>query len=123
MAPERLGRTVLVVEDDEAARRQLAELLGQQGYGVLTAAHGEEALRRLRSDPAPDVMLLDMLMPILDGWHLLERLRQEGPAVPVIVTTGTILTREWAESHGCHGFVHKPIEPDALLQEIRRCLG
>ena len=44
-------------------------------------------------------------------------------AIPIIVVTGTILTLEWARSHGCAGFVHKPIEPGALLDEIRRCLG
>jgi CheY-like chemotaxis protein len=64
-------------------------------------------------------------MPVLDGWHFLERLRKPPAATgpPIIVTTGSNLTREWAESHGCAGFVRKPIQETALLAEVRRCLG
>jgi CheY-like chemotaxis protein len=66
-----------------------------------------------------------MLLPVLDGWHVLKRLRDEGgrPTVPVVVVTGTILTREWAEQSGCAGFVKKPIDHDALLAEVTRCVG
>ena len=116
---------VLVVEDNDTAREELAVVLQRQGYGVLLAANGVEALDLLRAGPRPDLILLDMLMPVLDGWHLLEQLQEGGPQqpVPVIITTGTILTREWAESHGCQGFLRKPIETGPLLEEVRRCLG
>jgi CheY-like chemotaxis protein len=88
------------------------------------AANGEEALRLLAAGPAPDLILLDMLMPVLDGWHFLERLRQEATRPPVVVTTAAgVLSREWAEAHGCAGFVRKPVETDELLAEVRRCLG
>jgi CheY-like chemotaxis protein len=65
-----------------------------------------------------------MLMPVLDGWHFLERLRQEDARPPVVVTTAaSILGRDWAEAHGCAGFVRKPVEAEELLEEVRRCLG
>ena len=66
-----------------------------------------------------------MLMPVLDGWSFLQQIRRRVPpsTIPIIVTTGTILTPEWASDHGCQGFVRKPIEPDALIAEIRRCLS
>ena len=120
-----MSGTVLVVEDNDATCEVLALLLGREGYGVVLTANGEDALHHLRAGPRPDLILLDMLMPVLDGWHFLERLRREGPEppVPVLITTGTILTRQWAEDHGCCGFVRKPIEPQALLEEVRRCLG
>jgi CheY-like chemotaxis protein len=72
------------------------------------------------------VILLDMLMPILDGWHFLERLRAESPTppIPIILTTMlTILGDEWAEAHGCAGIIRKPIDPDEMLVEIHRCLA
>jgi CheY-like chemotaxis protein len=116
--------TLLVVEDDDDSRLALAAVLRQHGYGVVPAANGEEGLRALRSGPTPDLILLDMLMPGLDGWGFLGQLQQAGAQVPVLVTTGTeALTPEWAEAHGCAGLVRKPVEPDELLAEVRRCLG
>lgn len=106
-------------------RGDLCRILQQEGYGVTLAANGQEALIRLRSGPRPDLILLDMLMPVLDGWHFLEKFQKEGPTppVPVLVTTGTNLTSEWAESKGCQGFLRKPVSPESLLAEVRRCLA
>jgi len=116
---------VLVVEDNEEARKGLAVLLQGEGYGIVQARNGEEALDLLKEEPRPDCILLDMLMPVLDGWHFLGRLKKQPPhpPVPVIIMTGTILTHEWAEANGCQGFVHKPIETEPLLAEVRRCLA
>ncbi len=119
------GKTLLVVEDDAATREGLALILEREGYALVLAAHGQEALARLLAGPSPDLILLDMLMPVLDGWHFLRRMRLEGPrpAVPVVILTATILTREWAKDHGCQGFLHKPFAVEPLLEEVRRCLG
>jgi CheY-like chemotaxis protein len=58
-------------------------------------------------------------MPVLDGWHFLEQLKAKHiPPIPIIVVTATVLTREWAEDHGCRGFLPKPIEPLAMLEEM-----
>jgi CheY-like chemotaxis protein len=117
-------RTILVVEDNDVSREGLAVVLRRAGYRVVPAANGEEALRLLRDGPPPDLILLDMLMPVLDGWHFLNRLREGGPHPPVIVGTGTgVLSREWASDHGCAGFLRKPIKTEELLDEVRRCLG
>jgi CheY-like chemotaxis protein len=117
--------TILVVEDDAATRGWMDATLRGQGYNVVTATDGREAMDRLRADPAPDLILLDMLLPVLDGWHLLGQVRGllGGRSVPIIVVTGTILTREWAEQHGCAGFLRKPCDEAALLGEVGRCLG
>jgi CheY-like chemotaxis protein len=117
------GKRILVVEDNEVSREGLAVLLGREGHEVTLACHGMEAFSRLRSGPRPDLILFDMLLPVLDGWQFLARLPREVPGPPgVVIMTGSNLTREWAESHGCHGFVRKPIETEALLEEVRRCL-
>jgi two-component system response regulator MprA len=116
---------LLIVEDNDVAREGLAVVLRREGYRVVPTANGEQALQQLRGGPRPDLILLDMLMPVLDGWHFLSRLGREGPQppVPVIIVTSTNLTREWADDHGCHGFVRKPVETERLLEEVRRCLS
>src|SRR5439155_814081 len=108
-----------------AEREGLAAVLRKAGYGVVTASDGMEALVQLRSGPAPDLVLLDMLMPVLDGWRFLEEVKKQAASasVPIVVTTGTILTREWAAAQGCAGLLRKPVEPTELLREITRCLG
>src|SRR5262249_2568686 len=69
---------------------------------------------------APDQMLLDMLLPVVDGWRILQR---RDTAVTVIVVTGPILSAEWAAEHGAAGFLKKPVEEAELLAEVRRVLG
>lgn len=114
--------TILVVEDNEIARTGLAVILQKAGYRVVAAKDGQQALDYIHAGRSPDLVLLDMLMPVLDGWHFLEVLRRERVSLPVVVTTGTILTREWARQNGCAGFLRKPIEAQPLLAEVRRCL-
>ncbi|SRR5579884_4246865 len=115
-------KTLLLVEDDLITREALSGLLHQAGYKVIWAANGAEALALL-SDLRPDLILLDMLRPVLDGWHFLQQVKAKNyPPVPIIVVTATVLTSEWAQDHGCRGFVRKPVEPDAMLEEIQRCL-
>jgi CheY-like chemotaxis protein len=118
-------QTLLVVEDNAVAREGLAVVLRREGFRVVPTADGEDALKQLRAGPRPDLILLDMLMPVLDGWHFLDWFRREGPwpPAPVVVVTGTNLTREWAKDHGCPGFIRKPIDAEQLLAEVRRCLG
>ncbi len=116
---------VLVVDDDAITWEGLAAILGRAGYDVAQAGNGAEALAYLRGNPAPAVVLLDMFMPGVDGWRFLDALRRE-PAlagVPVVVATATILTREWAQSHGCAGFLRKPFSAESLLDEVARCVG
>jgi CheY-like chemotaxis protein len=117
-------KTLLIVEDDNIAREGVGLILRREGYDVISASNGEEALACLRSGPRPDLILLDMLLPVLDGWHFLQQIHAgDAPSIPIIVVTATVLTRQWAEDHGCSGFIRKPIDPDTLLWEIRRCLA
>jgi CheY-like chemotaxis protein len=120
-SPRHIQKTILVVEDNDLARRQFALLLGGQGHEVVTVRDGREALDHLAANPAPDLVLLDMLMPVLDGWHFLEQVPR--PHAPVLLVTSTILSHEWAGSHGCAGFLRKPVETADLLQAVARCLG
>ena len=118
-----MTQTVMVVEDHGATRDGVAAILRDNGYGVVALENGRQALDRLSTGPPPDLILLDMLLPVLDGWRLLELLKESPHGnVPVIITTGTILTREWAASKGCAGFLKKPIDPAEMVAEVRRVL-
>jgi CheY-like chemotaxis protein len=114
-----LSKTILIVEDNAVTREGLAVILSRAGYATRTAKDGQEALDALARG-APDLMLLDMLLPVVDGWRILQR---GATSVPVIVVTGTIVSREWAAEHGASGFLKKPVEEAELLAEVRRVLG
>jgi len=119
------GKTILLVEDNAVESEALALILGDEGYSVVAVANGQDAIDYLARHCAPDLILLDMLMPVLDGWHFLAEVNHWEPPVPtpIIVTTSTVISREWALAHGCVGFLHKPVEPEEVAQEVRRCLN
>jgi CheY-like chemotaxis protein len=116
-----MSTKILVVEDNDLAREGLALALRKEGYEVVPVRHGQEALDYLEAGSSLDLILLDMLMPVLDGWHFLQK--SPHPSAPIIITTGTILSREWADTHGCAGFLRKPIASEDLLAEVHRCLA
>jgi CheY-like chemotaxis protein len=115
MATNPAQQLLLVVEDNAATREALGGFLRQAGYSVLGAANGQEALDCLERETHPDLILLDMMMPVMDGWRFLEELGRLNPppAAPLVITTSGITTRDWALAHGAAGFVQKPIEPGA----------
>ncbi len=119
------GKTILIIEDNTLHREMLTTALGKQGFTVVTATEGNEALNRLSSRPTPDLILLDMLLPSgkFDGWWFLHQ-RQRIPAlaaIPVVITTALIVaSEEWAASLGAAGLLRKPFDASALLAEVRR---
>ena len=117
---------ILVVEDNPIAREGITTLLRRHGYEVKTTGDGQEAFQYLSNNPPPSVIILDMLLPILDGWAFLEKLKGLilKPKPWIIVTTGSMaIGREWAADHGCAGFLRKPVLEEALLAELNRCLS
>jgi CheY-like chemotaxis protein len=119
------GKTLLIVEDNEVARAGMALILRRAGFTVEAAVDGRAALDRLGTGPPPDLILLDMMMPGLDGWRFLERRRRDAAlsAVPVIITTALgIASPEWAASLGAAACLRKPIETEELVQAVRRLL-
>jgi CheY-like chemotaxis protein len=117
--------TILVVEDDQIARPALMSLLEGAGHRVIAVGDGRQALDEIRAGIIPELILLDMLLPILDGWHFLDVLRAhpEWKSIPIMIMTGIVLSPEWAHDHGCTGFLKKPIDNHALFQEVNRCLS
>jgi len=110
--------SVLVAEDAPAARDALRVLLEERGYQVTTAADGREALELLESlDPAPDVMIIDLHMPALDGFAVrdAQKKRKELAHVPVIALTGHPALRQHAVRTGFTAALQKPFDPGMLL--------
>jgi two-component system, cell cycle response regulator DivK len=116
---------VLVVDDYGDAREMYAEYLQFEGFRVEQAENGQEALRRAEENP-PDVVLMDLSLPVMDGWEATRRLKANERLrhVPVIALTGHALsgTAETAAQAGCDAFVTKPCLPEELAQEIRRII-
>jgi len=116
-------QTVLVVDDEVAIRETLAEILGYEGYRVVTAASGPDALARLE-DQAVDAILLDIKMHGMDGFEVLARLRQRQDDVPVIVISGhgDVQTAVQAVKQGAYDFLEKPLDRARLLVTLQNCL-
>ena len=112
-------RRVLVVEDDEGIREALVDLLQSEGFSVTSAVHGADALQRLRSGAdLPDVILLDLMMPVLDGWAFRAEQRRDPKIseIPVVVITASRNTDVAALSP--KAFLKKPIDFDELLRVL-----
>lgn len=92
-------------------------VLLDEGYEVATAANGQEALAELQRD-LPSLVLLDMCMPVMDGWRFAEEVRQQGIAVPIVVMTAAQDASRWAAEIGADGYVAKPFDIDDLLSAV-----
>jgi two-component system, cell cycle response regulator DivK len=116
---------VLVVEDYQDAREMYAAYLQFSGYRVAEATNGVEALERTL-ELMPDIILMDLALPKMDGWEATRRLKldERTKHIPIVALTGHALEghAEGARQAGCDSFVTKPCLPDALVAEIRRML-
>ncbi len=113
---------VLVVDDDLSILTTVAELLDLEGYPVRTATNGAEALECVK-DTEPCLVLLDMRMPVLDGWSFARKLREWGRALPIVVMTAAQDARQWAEEVDALGFVAKPFDLVDVLDAVERVCG
>ena len=119
------GPLVLVVEDYQDAREMYAAYLQFSGYRVAEATNGLEAIEQA-TQLLPDIILMDLALPKMDGWEATRRLKMNEATrhIPIVALTGHALAghAEGARQAGCDSFVTKPCLPDALVAEIRRML-
>ena len=124
MAP--VEGTVLLVEDDEDTRMVYATMLEHHGYRVVETANGETAVDLAR-DTRPDLILLDISIPGIDGWEAAKRIRRHGntAATPLVAVTAHALPsdRRRAEALGFAAYLTKPCEPRRLLEAVREIIG
>lgn len=110
-------KSILVVEDDQDIRDTLGQMLELEGYEVTSAANGQEALAALERIPSPCLILLDLMMPVMNGWEFLER-RKEHTAfatIPVVVVSAA---GDRAQSAVASGYIKKPIDWDGLMKFV-----
>jgi CheY-like chemotaxis protein len=111
---------VLIVEDDVELRDMMAQLLTLEGFVATAVANGHEALEYLRKGDRPDIILLDLMMPVMDGWEF-RRKQQSDPTlatVPVVVLSA--LDHRRAAEVDAVAFLKKPLDFDRLLELVRR---
>lgn len=118
--------SVLVVEDDEHIAKILTFMLERQGYRVTHAAEGRAASQHIASAAAPDLVLLDVMLPFVDGFELVRQIRQQASwaQVPVLMLTAKNTERDTVRAldAGADDFIVKPFQPNELLARVRRAL-
>jgi two-component system, cell cycle response regulator DivK len=116
---------VLIVDDYPDAREMYSEYLQYSGFDVVEAQNGQEALQRA-VDERPDIILMDLSLPVMDGWEATRRLKADKrtASIPVVALTGHALAgiSDGAKKAGCDAFVTKPCLPEDLVKEIRKVL-
>ena len=123
--PGAAPKTILLVEDDRDIQDALIDLLEGEGYVVRSAANGQEGIDSLQTEGLPDLILLDLMMPVKDGTQF----RQEQKAdprisqVPVLVMSADTKVLEKSTAIGARGFLRKPIEVEDLLREVAAILS
>ncbi len=116
---------ILLVEDNEMNRDMLSRRLERKGYAVILAADGEEGVQMAQNE-APDLILMDMGLPVLDGWQATRQLKSDAATrpIPVIALTAHAMAedREQALAAGCDDYDTKPVELPRLLLKIEALL-
>src|SRR3954467_649117 len=116
------GPLVLIVDDDARLREFVRVNLEMEGYSVIEAANAEEGLSSVE-DAAPDLILLDVMMPGIDGWEMLKRVQERHGvgSIPVIMFSGKVAEADAAVT-GAHGFIGKPFDPQQLIESTKQLL-
>ena len=121
-----MSKCILVVEDQADNRRILRDLLVNAGYELIEAESGEEALTAVQAQ-RPDLILMDIQLPVMDGYETTRRIRAdpESKAIPIIAVTSYALTGDEAKAlaAGCNAYITKPYSPRALLAKVREHLA
>lgn len=120
------GKTVLLIEDNEDNRIVYSTILQHFGYTVMEALNGEEGIAKAREEQ-PDLILMDISIPIIDGWEATQVLKRDPQTrnIPIIALTAHALAsdREKAIEVGCDSYLAKPCEPKAVVNEVSRFIG
>ena len=114
--------SILVVDDDPDIRDSLTEVLGEEGYRVQGARNGREALEVLQTHTRPSLILLDMMMPEMDGWSFREEQRKDPDlaSIPVVILSAHGNVRDAALALGAADYLRKPLSIDSLLEIAER---
>ena len=117
-----MTKRILVVEDDNSIRELLVELLQSEGYEVASAVNGLEGLKYLQTQNHPDLILIDLMMPVMDGYSFrTEQLKNTSwSQIPVVVMSAEANAKEKMKNFGITAFLSKPVELDTILKTVER---
>ncbi|SMF51868.1 response regulator [Pseudobacteriovorax antillogorgiicola] len=118
------GPSVLIIDDDEDIRTIFTQILKSEGYDVYDAIDGLDTVQTL-DVIKPDILLLDLKMPRMDGFEALTHIRSAGFQEPIIIITGLngVDVEDKALELGANAFLRKPVRPDDLKMEVKACLS
>lgn len=116
------ARSILIIDDDPGILTTIASILKFEGYQVQTASNGAEGLSLLEGDP-PSLVILDMRMPILDGWGFARTLDERGMRLPILVVTAAPDASRWAQEINAQGYLAKPFDLMELLAAVEQLQG
>ncbi len=121
-----MTRKIVLAEDEPQIARLIEFKLKKEGYGVTTKENGEEALKAIKADK-PDLILLDVMMPVMDGYEVLRRLKEDEnlKSIPVIMLTARAQEKDVVKGidMGAEDYITKPFHPAELLARVKRILG
>jgi CheY-like chemotaxis protein len=115
------ARRVLIIDDDASVRDSLRKVLEEAGYGVVTAEDGQEGADQLRAGPF-DLLVLDLNLPVLSGWDVLDLVKTELPSLPLVILTGELHQCERGGFAGTDVVLEKPCDADLLLRTMEELL-
>jgi excisionase family DNA binding protein len=123
-ARDRVGPTILLVDDDPRLREYMRINLEIEGYTVVEAGSADEGMAALDSEHAPQLILLDVMMPGVDGWEMLQRIQERHGSIPVIMFSGQVDAKSAADAQkrGASGFIGKPFDPQQLIERTKQVL-
>ena len=115
-------KRILLIDDNPVTREAISMILAAAGYCVALANNGADALHRLREHRRPDLILLDLAMPVLDGQHFRREQQQDQAlgSIPIVIFSGVEGADEEAVALGAADCMHKPVDPGRLLEVVRR---
>ncbi len=115
-----MSKKILVIEDDTSIRELLVELLESEGYSVASAINGLEGIRALQNEMLPDLILIDLMMPIMDGYAFrTEQLKHEiWSKIPTVVMSAEANAKEKMKSFNISAFLSKPVELETILNTV-----
>src|SRR5215472_19335476 len=121
-----MANRILIVEDQEDNRMIMRDVLSSAGYDLIEAANGEDGVKLAHSE-RPDLILMDIQLPIIDGYEATRRIKgsAELKSIPIIAVTSYALSGDQAKARaaGCDGYVSKPFSPRELLARVRKYLS
>ena len=125
-ATEKAVKRILIVEDDTDIREVLSQVLEFEGYAVHTVGNGQEALEHLQSSERPGLILLDLMMPVMDGWHFREQQQRNSQwaTIPVVILSADGNAHQKAATLQAASYLKKPVDLETLLHTVgRHCLS